>query len=457
VTVSYNRLGQEAVRVDQRGVTRVLNYDKRGRLTDDRVTNFQRGELNTIKDAIKTGTTASRTQSFTLDPLGNWGNSSSSSTTGVTNDGTGQSRTHNSQNQATAVAGATLTYDNNGNVTKDETGKGFFYDAWNRLDWVKTTPTGSTLALYTFDALGRRITRSDAVLNQMFYSGRQVIEERDDPYSPTTVAQNVWSLAYTDALVLRDIDADLSSSTGNYGKTSSGLELRMYAQQDANWNVTSIVGLSGTWQVLERYKYDPYGAVTIMTGSWGSRSSSSYNWVYFHQGGRFDPGSKLYHFDNRELSPTLGRWMQQDPLGYADGLSLYQAYASGPSNGIDPFGTLTISRGGGTNGVIIGGFGGKIYIATDDCGDTYLMFNVTGRVGVELSARLGYDVDKGNGRDQMGWGWDIGGFGFGKTWGLGWSIGGGYTWGFRWPVSRPGGGAGGGNGSYDPGPLPPSK
>jgi hypothetical protein len=37
-------------------------------------------------------------------------------------------------------------------------------------------------------------------------------------------------------------------------------------------------------------------------------------------------------------SPTLGRWMQQDPLGYVDGMSLYESVLSNPSRYTDPQG-----------------------------------------------------------------------------------------------------------------------
>jgi len=36
--------------------------------------------------------------------------------------------------------------------------------------------------------------------------------------------------------------------------------------------------------------------------------------------------------------PTLGRWMQRDPIGYADGMSLYQYCRSGPLVSVDPRG-----------------------------------------------------------------------------------------------------------------------
>jgi RHS repeat-associated protein/uncharacterized delta-60 repeat protein len=115
-----------------------------------------------------------------------------------------------------------------------------------------------------------------------------------------------------------------------------GLEERLYAQQDANFNVTAVTTAGG--HVMERYVYDPYGSVTYLTVNWTTRSSSNYNWVYLHQGGRFDSTAGLYHFRNRDYSPTIGRWTRQDPLGYINGANPYQYIVSRPVSGVDPTG-----------------------------------------------------------------------------------------------------------------------
>ena len=44
-------------------------------------------------------------------------------------------------------------------------------------------------------------------------------------------------------------------------------------------------------------------------------------------------------------SSTLGRWMQQDPAGYVDGISLYESYKSAPMTLNDPDGLETGSVG----------------------------------------------------------------------------------------------------------------
>ena len=98
--------------------------------------------------------------------------------------------------------------------------------------------------------------------------------------------RNVWSPVYVNALVLRD-----QSSLGN-----GTLDQRLYVQTDANWNVTALVDASGN--VVERYVYTPYGTVTVLTPSSGARGTSSYGWIYFFQGKRYDGTVVLY--DSRE-------------------------------------------------------------------------------------------------------------------------------------------------------------
>jgi len=75
------------------------------------------------------------------------------------NDGSPQSRTHNLQNQVIAVGGANLSFDANGNMTVDEQGRTFIWDAWNRLVEVKQGST--TLVEYQYDGLKRRIVEDD--------------------------------------------------------------------------------------------------------------------------------------------------------------------------------------------------------------------------------------------------------------------------------------------------------
>jgi RHS repeat-associated protein len=177
--------------------------------------------------------------------------------------------------------------------------------------------------------MGRRVTETaGGTTKDLYYSaGWQVLEERQ---GGTVQAQNVWSPVYVDALVLRDRDAD-----GNGG---NGLEERLYAQQDANFNVTALV--STAWAVVERFAYDPYGAAAVLDAAWTARAGgSAYAWAYRFQGPRFDGVSGLSHARRRDFSPTLGRWASEDPLTISAGDSnFYRFVGNNPAGFTDPTG-----------------------------------------------------------------------------------------------------------------------
>jgi RHS repeat-associated protein len=267
---------------------------------------FARGALNGTNDTISSPSTS---ESWTLDALGNWSS--------VTTNGNAQTRTANAQNEITSISGATTPgYDHNGNTTTDQNGNTLVYDAWNRLVAYKN---GSTvLETMSYDGLGRRIVTNNGAADDLYYSSSwQVLEERS---GGTTQDQYVWSPVYIDALVERDVGSQ-----------------RLFAQQDANWNVTALVDTTGT--VQERYVYDPYGSVTVLTPSWGTRGTSAYAWVFLFQGGRLDAVMGLYYFQQRDYSPTLGRWMQIDPMPYStEDCNLYLFVGDDPCDSTDPRG-----------------------------------------------------------------------------------------------------------------------
>ena len=69
----------------------------------------------------------------------------------------------------------------------------------------------------------------------------------------STKTQYIWDLRYIDAPIVRICDFNDGSS--------DGLEQWLYYCQDANFNTTALVDPAGA--VVERYLYDPYGAVTV--------------------------------------------------------------------------------------------------------------------------------------------------------------------------------------------------
>jgi RHS repeat-associated protein len=83
-------------------------------------------------------------------------------------------------------------------------------------------------------------------------------------------------------------------------------------------------------QVQERFIYDPYGKPT---------AHILLNIPYLFQGGRYDTITGLYNFRNRDHSPTLGRWMEEDPIGYSSNdKNLYGYVDDNPINSTDPKG-----------------------------------------------------------------------------------------------------------------------
>lgn len=282
----------------------------------NQLTSFDRGTLNGSKNGL-TGA-ASRSQDWDYDAIGNFDS--------VTTDGgSAVTRTHNKQNEITAVSGATSpVFDANGNMTTDETGKQYMYDAWNRLVTVKNSG-GTTIASYEYDGQSRRIQETvSGVTTDLYYSAQwQVIEER---VSGAATKSYVWSPVYVDAMVARDRDTDANGS----------LDERLYVMHDANFNVTGLVTTSGT--VVERYTYDPYGVATVRDGSW-TAGSTAYVWQYLHQGGRLSGQSGLYSFRYREYSPTLGRWMTMDPISFVSGSANLYIYVNNcPARFLDPLG-----------------------------------------------------------------------------------------------------------------------
>ena len=201
------------------------------------------------------------------------------------------------------------------------------YDAWNRL--VKLEDNTNTITEYQYDGLRRRVLHkgyNTGVLNHtkhLYYNNNwQLLEERrDSNTSPTK--QQIWGNRYIDDLVLRDHDT-------NEGGT---LNERLYALQDANWNVTSYINSSGT--VQERYIYNAYGDVTFLDNNFNVISNSTIEPDHLYAGYNYDGDVEMYHVRNRVYHPMLGTWLQRDPIG---AINMYNYSSLSSVNRIDPFG-----------------------------------------------------------------------------------------------------------------------
>lgn len=302
-----------------------------------------------------------------MDSLGNWAGNSV--------DGTSYSSNYDNQNQITGTDSVPYPpgYDNNGNTLYDQNG-GYTYDAWNR---IVCYVTGGEYAptFYSYDADGRLISSTPYYepTNDIYYDSQwQDIQEGS---GSTAVEQYVWGVGNINQVVLCD-SAAYPSDGGNLGISGSGLSNRAYYQQDANDDVTATIDASGN--VIQRFTYDPYGNSTTGSPEIG------------FQGGQQLPGdSFLYVFRNRAYNVLLGRWMQQDPAGYVNGMNAYQFVESNPIAFSDPAGLWELGINFGAGGVIptMGGDAGvTLWIGVNPD---------TGTIGIGATA--GYEGGEGFG------------------------------------------------------------
>jgi len=270
-----------------------------------------------------------------LDKVGNWDY--------FDNDGTADDRSHNLANEITArtVGGQSKnpSHDNTGNLTDDGENYKYVYDLRNRLVQVKRRGDDSLKAAYSYDGYNRRIRKivyegdgeTEDSDTRYLYSGWRCIEERDENDSQELRARYVYGGLYIDEPVrmYRDNNGD--------GDFADAGDVNIYYLQDRLFNVVVLTDTDGV--ITERTWYEPYGKPTNRRESDDHEQAESHfgNPVLFC-GYRHDAETGLDHVRNRMHHALLGRWLQRDPLGYVDGMSLYEYGGSRPVTLIDPVG-----------------------------------------------------------------------------------------------------------------------
>ncbi len=109
----------------------------------------------------------------------------------------------------------------------------------------------------------------------------------------------------------------------------------IYYHSDRQFNVRGLTNLSGN--IVELYSYTPYGKQTILTATGTEINESAYNNCYGYTGRYLDEETGLWYFRARYFDNELGRFISRDPLGFVDGMSLYNGYFA-TGFGVDPSG-----------------------------------------------------------------------------------------------------------------------
>ncbi len=167
---------------------------------------------------------------------------------------------------------------------------------------------------------------------------------------PAPLASAGFRAVESDSVVGSDPNPPNINAPARQDFYSSGViqpNSRLYFTQDANWDTTAVVGYdstTGTWQVVQRYVYSPYGNITILNPDFTTAPTGTVPMANnLHQGMALDPVTGLYYERARWYSPSLGTWTSQDPLQYINGADTYQFVMSNPVGRVDPFGLAGVT------------------------------------------------------------------------------------------------------------------
>jgi RHS repeat-associated protein len=230
----------------------------------------------------------------------------------------------NGLNQYTAVGGTTQSYDPNGNLTGDGSTT-YSYDVENRL----TGASGAKTATLSYDPLGRLSETSGTGgpgTRHLLYDGDELVAEYDN--AGAMVKRYVHGASADDPIV-------------EY--TGSTLATRSFLHGDHQGSIIAISDAGGNASLIQ--KYDEYG----VPNSPVAQSRFGYT------GQIYIPELGLWHYKARMYCSECGRFMQTDPVGYEDQISLYAYVGNDPLNKRDRTGldAVMLSKADGTKVLVI--------------------------------------------------------------------------------------------------------
>jgi RHS repeat-associated protein len=267
-------------------------------------------------------------QSWNLTSVGDW--------TSVTTNGIAQNRTHGPTHELLTAGGSSVVTDVKGNMTSipatlrpagATTALLLSWDFDNKLASADIDANGTADVNFQYDALGRRVARSGTGGSVVYVQmDQQTIADYPVGGAATTPTFRYVFASYIDEPVVR--------------KTAGTGGTLVYFHRNHQYSITAVTTSTGS--IAERYAYSAYGQPTILDASASVLSSSAINNRYTYTGREWDATLGLHHFRARWMSPSAGRFLGRDPIGYWDALSLSEIFRSNPFVFLDPSGFCSI-------------------------------------------------------------------------------------------------------------------